>query len=1033
MPKFYDHIDLRTNQLKNAVIESAGTAPSTPAPVPGQIYYDSGDDAIYLRKTDTDGSDTDGWVALADTATYSTVTNGGLNVLTQNYSLDFNNLVEWDATPSNDDRIAMRIADPDEDGSNNASHRYVTFANFISTLGDMTGVDLTGTAGGVSITAESGTASGAYTATLGLVAANTTITSTTNLASILNTSLVVGRDSTDNIDFGTDNTIIFKAGNANQVKITDGSFEPIADNDVNLGSTDGTKAWKNFYVDGTIMPGIPSGADTPGTILTLRGGNSTGTGEGGDIIFKTASASGSSGEAQNNGTTALTIDHEQKATFAGNITVDTTAGITIGGHMINDIDITAECEDVDDHIMSSKAIRAYIASNPEGFGSGSGDITQVNITAGAGLTGDVDTTTGAHTQTIDVVGGDGITANANEIEVTVDNTTIELSASNGSGTVRAKTAAIADSGTGLATADQIHTFVTSYADASGTDNSTDVTLVTTSHDYLSLSSQAITLSAIDLTADVTGTLPIASGGTGSTSTTYCSLTTNVTGTLPVAKGGTGATSFADKSVIVSQDSSTDTLAAKAMTTDGSLLIGGSTNGPEVGTLTEGANITITNADGAITIAGTANDDVDVSVANLEARLPQIDTATTIGDGVAITAGGNFIVTGDLTVSGTTTTVNSTAISIEDSVMRLGGHIPEQTAQDGDVGVEFYHNGVKTNTPDMAVSGGSCMVTIVAHGYQVGDLVRVVGNATEALNGVFVVNAVTDDAFTFVIGSSPGDFSNTTQTGSVTVAERSFFGYDNSADVFSGFVDVTNTTDSPTGYTGTLMSAKFNDATLSSLTLGGHAMDDIQVSGDSFSDVDDELMSAAAINDRINTQITAQDFSTYTTGVTLSAGTGINVGNNTNSSGGAYSTTITCDLEGEELASTTNGNEAVTKFLRADGDGTCSWQVPSYATPIPDTNLGTKTSTLDVSAMLAGDGVASYMTATIAHSLSTLQPIVQLWLVDDDASPAASEQIEAQIDCTSTANVRITFAKLPPKDVRVTIIAPNVNNVDASYS
>jgi hypothetical protein len=38
-------------------------------------------------------------------------------------------------------------------------------------------------------------------------------------------------------------------------------------------------------------------------------------------------------------------------------------------------------------------------------------------------------------------------------------------------------------------------------------------------------------------------LPIASGGTGSTSTTYVNLTTNVTGTLPVANGGTGITSF----------------------------------------------------------------------------------------------------------------------------------------------------------------------------------------------------------------------------------------------------------------------------------------------------------------------------------------------------------------------------------------------------------------------------------------------------------------------------------------------------------
>lgn len=54
-------------------------------------------------------------------------------------------------------------------------------------------------------------------------------------------------------------------------------------------------------------------------------------------------------------------------------------------------------------------------------------------------------------------------------------------------------------------------------DAAGTDNSTDVTLVTTSHDYLSISGQAITLGAIDLAADVTGDLPVTEGGTGASS------------------------------------------------------------------------------------------------------------------------------------------------------------------------------------------------------------------------------------------------------------------------------------------------------------------------------------------------------------------------------------------------------------------------------------------------------------------------------------------------------------------------------------
>ena len=71
-----------------------------------------------------------------------------------------------------------------------------------------------------------------------------------------------------------------------------------------------------------------------------------------------------------------------------------------------------------------------------------GDISRVNITAGNGLTGTVDTTLGEHTQTLTVVGGDGITANADEIEVTVDGSTIELSNTNGAGAVRIKDAGV---------------------------------------------------------------------------------------------------------------------------------------------------------------------------------------------------------------------------------------------------------------------------------------------------------------------------------------------------------------------------------------------------------------------------------------------------------------------------------------------------------------------------------------------------------------------------------------------------------------
>jgi hypothetical protein len=58
-----------------------------------------------------------------------------------------------------------------------------------------------------------------------------------------------------------------------------------------------------------------------------------------------------------------------------------------------------------------------------------------------------------------------------------------------------------------------------------------------------------------LTTDVSGVLPIANGGTGTSSTTFTNLTTNVAGTLPPANGGTGITDPGAAGNILTSDGS----------------------------------------------------------------------------------------------------------------------------------------------------------------------------------------------------------------------------------------------------------------------------------------------------------------------------------------------------------------------------------------------------------------------------------------------------------------------------------------------
>jgi hypothetical protein len=108
---------------------------------------------------------------------------------------------------------------------------------------------------------------------------------------------------------------------------------------------------------------------------------------------------------------------------------------------------------------------------------------------------------------------------------------------------------------------------------------------------------------IALATGVSGVLPVANGGTGTSSTTFVNAATNVTGTLPVANGGTGVTSSTGTTAVVLSTSPTlvtPVLGVATATSVNKVALTAPATGSTL-TIADGKTLTASNS---LTLAGT---------------------------------------------------------------------------------------------------------------------------------------------------------------------------------------------------------------------------------------------------------------------------------------------------------------------------------------------------------------------------------------------------------------------------------------------
>ena len=168
----------------------------------------------------------------------------------------------------------------------------------------------------------------------------------TSITSIYNSSLAIGHGSSHaNIDFSTDNRIVFDIDGTSQVLLLDGVFRPTTDSDVDLGAS--AKYFKDAYIDtitttGNVTIGgdltitgddLFMGTNTDGYVLVADGTNYNPVAVSGDIAITNAGvtsiASGVVVNADISGSAAIAFSKMENLTASRALVSDGSGDVSV--------------------------------------------------------------------------------------------------------------------------------------------------------------------------------------------------------------------------------------------------------------------------------------------------------------------------------------------------------------------------------------------------------------------------------------------------------------------------------------------------------------------------------------------------------------------------------------------------------------------------------------------------------------------------------------------------------------------------------